>query len=163
LERHISYCSDTTPASDANFEASQDMTHTNEISAEQAAARMDARLAITGAVGRLFERLANDGRLNQSRIAERLGLSRARVSRMLSSPGNWTLDTVGDLLLAMNARITRVDVEMISEIPPTNYLHPWLVGVHQMILTSPPKAPDAPVALNSPKIERKIEPLEKAP
>jgi DNA-binding phage protein len=133
------------------------MTHTDEISTKQAAARMDARLAITGAVGRLFERLANEGGLNQSRIAERLGLSRARVSRMLSNPGNWTLDSVGDLLLAMGARITRVDVEPISEIPPSNYVHPWLVDTRQKILVGSP--PKAPVALNAPKIER----LEMAP
>jgi len=126
------------------------MAQTDEISpAKRAAARIDARLAITGAVGHLFERLAKEGGLNQSRIADRLGLSRARISKILSNPGNWTLDTVGDLLAAMDGRITRVDVENILDVPPSNYVHQWLVEAGQKLLpVSPPKDP-VPAALNS--------------
>lgn len=39
--------------------------------------------------------------IKKSHIAARLGKSPAQITRWLGSPGNWTLSTVSDLLLAM--------------------------------------------------------------
>lgn len=93
--------------------------------AERAAARMDARLAIAGAVVARYEELAREKGLTRSAIAERLGCSRAHVSRLLSGNGNWTLDTVGDLLAAMDAHLATVTVADTAAAPATNEVHPW--------------------------------------
>lgn len=93
---------------------------------KRAYARTEARLAIIGAVTKLYEELVASGKINQSRIAERLGVSRSRISRLLSGPGNWTIDTVGDLLAAMDSKITDVHVRPLAEIAVPNTLHDWL-------------------------------------
>jgi transcriptional regulator with XRE-family HTH domain len=59
----------------------------------------------------LFEDLEKEKKLNQAALADRLGVSRARVSK-LAAPGNWTLDTVADLLAAMEAKLTNVEVKL---------------------------------------------------
>lgn len=91
-------------------------------------ARTEARLTIIGAVTKLYEELAASGKVNQSRIAERLGVSRSRISRLLSGPGNWTIDTVGDLLAAMDGKITDVRVRPTDEITIPNAKHEWLLS-----------------------------------
>jgi predicted XRE-type DNA-binding protein len=90
-------------------------------------ARTDTRLTIIGALTQLIERLSEDGTLNQSRIAERLGVSRQAISRLLSGPAhnNWTIDKIGELLAAMDARIYRMDMRLINEMPLANEIHPW--------------------------------------
>lgn len=91
-------------------------------------ARTDARLAIIGEVTKLYERLAAAGLTNQSRIAERLGVSRQYISRLLSGPesNNWTLNKIGELLAAMDAAIARVEMRPVSELSPPNMFHEWL-------------------------------------
>jgi len=49
--------------------------------------------------------------LTKSSIADRLGKDRSQISRWFSGPGNWGLDTVSDLLLAMGAEM---DHEIVS-------------------------------------------------
>ena len=39
--------------------------------------------------------------LTKTKLAKRLGLAPARVTRLLRSPGNWTLDTVSELLVGI--------------------------------------------------------------
>jgi transcriptional regulator with XRE-family HTH domain len=39
--------------------------------------------------------------LTQAALAKRLGMSPSQLNRMLKSPGNWTLDTVSNLLFAV--------------------------------------------------------------
>lgn len=89
--------------------------------------KTDTRLAIIGELTKLYERLAAEG-VNKSRLAERLGVSRAYISQLLSAPEdqNWTLDTLSELLAALEARITRIDMTPVNELPPTNEIHPWL-------------------------------------
>jgi transcriptional regulator with XRE-family HTH domain len=91
-------------------------------------ARTHARLSIIGEVSKLYERLLSEGVVNQSRIAERLGVSRQHISQLLSGPGgnNWTLNKVGELLAAMDAAITRIEMKPTSEISPSNEYHAWL-------------------------------------
>ena len=102
------------------------MTRKALTKAEKAYVRTETRLAIAGAVVRLFEELEKEKKLNQVALADRLGVSRSRVSKLVTAPGNWTLDTVADLLAAMDAKLTAVDVKLRSEIPFPNALHDWL-------------------------------------
>ena len=49
---------------------------------------------------RFHEAAERDG-LTKASLARRLGLAPARVTRLLGSPGNWTLDTVSELLVGI--------------------------------------------------------------
>ena len=88
----------------------------------KAYSRVETRLAIAGEIVRLFE----NGTISQSDLAERLGVSRARVSKILTAPGNWTLNTIADLLAGMDARLTKVEAKPRSEIAQPNSRHDWL-------------------------------------
>ena len=88
--------------------------------AERAYARTETRLLVADAIITLFRKLAERGEINQTRLAERLGVSRAYISKQLGSPGNWTLDTVGDLLAAMDSRLTMIEADKIENIPASN-------------------------------------------
>ena len=44
-------------------------------------------------------------RLDQSQIARRLGVSRARVSQMLGVPGNWTIESATKLAAAIGGEL----------------------------------------------------------
>lgn len=50
---------------------------------------------------RRFHEAAEQEGLTKARLARRLGLEPARVTRLLGSPGNWTLDTVSELLVGI--------------------------------------------------------------
>jgi len=53
---------------------------------------------------RIFNLIRNEFKrsgLSQAQLAARMGKGTDRVSRMLGAPGNWTLDTVSDLLFAI--------------------------------------------------------------
>jgi predicted XRE-type DNA-binding protein len=95
--------------------------------AELERARTHARLAVIGEVTKLLERLTAEGVLNQSRIAERLGVSRQHISDLMSGPAhnNWTLDKIGELLAAMDARITKIEMRVTTEIPHSVEVYPW--------------------------------------
>ena len=50
-----------------------------------------------------FVRLQKDKGATKADLARRIGRDAALISRWLSAPSNWTLDTVSDLLAAMAA------------------------------------------------------------
>ena len=50
---------------------------------------------------RRFHEAVQQKSLTKAKLARRLGLEPARVSRLLGSPGNWTLDTVSELLVGI--------------------------------------------------------------
>src|SRR5438128_12251261 len=52
-------------------------------------------------VVRRFDQLAAENNLTQARLATRLGKDPAVINRLLGAPGNWTLETISDLLVAM--------------------------------------------------------------
>jgi hypothetical protein len=52
-----------------------------------------------------FYALSKEGRLNKKQIADALDKDAGWVTRQFAAPANWTLDTVSDLLLAMDAEL----------------------------------------------------------
>lgn len=58
-----------------------------------------------------------EGGLTKSELAARLGKDPAQVTRWFSGPGNWTLETVSDLLLAMNAEMSSEVLELHAKEP----------------------------------------------
>jgi hypothetical protein len=62
--------------------------------------------------------------LTKKAIALRLGKEPSQITRWLSGPGNWTLDTLSDLLLAMDAELDPT-IARFSESATPNYVHPY--------------------------------------
>jgi|SRR6185437_13121766 len=52
-----------------------------------------------------FAEQAKENGLTKAELAKLLNKDPGQVNRWLSGPGNWTLDTISDLLLAMNAEL----------------------------------------------------------
>ncbi|HEY8581196.1 MAG TPA: helix-turn-helix transcriptional regulator [Beijerinckiaceae bacterium] len=55
-------------------------------------------------------------------IAARIGKSQASLSRLLSGPANWSLDTISDLLFAIRAELD-VSVAPLDDRPTANRFH----------------------------------------
>lgn len=85
--------------------------------------RAQTKRHVHGVVLEKFSEYATDDRRARARLAERLGVDRSQITRWLSSPGNWTLDTLSDLLLAMGCKATLVANE-IGDVQQGNYVHP---------------------------------------
>ena len=78
--------------------------------------------------------------LSQADLARRIGKRPEVINRMLGAPGNWTLDTVSDLLIAMKAvpAFGSEDVERIlAEKPDDRELAQMLKTPSQPNVTMP--------------------------
>jgi transcriptional regulator with XRE-family HTH domain len=65
--------------------------------------------------------------LSQAEIAERLGKGTDRISKILSAPGNWTLDTVSELLFAISGGMLDASIKHPLRRPKRNDIAPrWL-------------------------------------
>ena len=83
----------------------------------------------------LFVQQANGKGLTKKDIAEKLGKDPALVNRWLAAPSNWSLETVSDLLLAMDAEIDVVVVPFSQRTRP-NYAHRVMeygTGISQLV------------------------------
>ena len=67
------------------------------------------------AIHMLYLRLAKEGKINQKKLAKRLGKNKAQINRWLSEPSNLTLDSISDLLLAMNAEIRDFETVFLGD------------------------------------------------
>lgn len=61
-------------------------------------------------------------------LAVILGKDQAQITRWLSSPANLTLETISDLLLALDAELDPV-ISRFEEKPKRNYSHPVYVHI----------------------------------
>lgn len=70
---------------------------------------------------RRFHAAAERDGLTKARLAKRLGIAPARVSRLLGAPGNWTLDTVSELLVGICREELQPRSESYLERAPRNF------------------------------------------
>lgn len=74
-------------------------------------------------VMQLFLKLADEGAMTRALIAKRLKKKPEQVTRWLGGPGNWTLRTLADLLLAMDY-VPQITAVPLSSLRRGNYTHP---------------------------------------
>lgn len=88
-------------------------------------------------------------------IASRLKKDPAQVTRWLASPGNLTLDTISDLLLALDAEVEPITIVRFADRRPANYAHPLVSRIVQAgALNVVPRTEAAPVPLPAPQAAR---------
>jgi len=59
--------------------------------------------------------------LTKADVARRIGRRPEQITRWLGAPGNWTLETVSDLLLAITASEPEIRLVSLAEQPRRNY------------------------------------------
>ena len=64
--------------------------------------------------------------ITKKEMAERLGKDPGQLSRLLSQPSNLTLDTISDLLLALNAEAEPPEIARFADKRAPNFVHPLI-------------------------------------
>ena len=85
--------------------------------------RAKTRRHFHNAVLTKFLELSDDTQISKAKLARRLNISPSQITRWLSSPGNWQIDTLSDLLLAMSCQAS-LFAEELASVGPANYVHP---------------------------------------
>lgn len=95
-------------------------------------ARATTRLIVAQAIWKTWEKIQQEENLDQQWLADRLGKNKSQISRLMKGPGNWTLDTVSDLLEALESRITNLEIKRYKEIAKSSEVEPALseLGSH---------------------------------
>jgi hypothetical protein len=68
------------------------------------------------------------GKLTRADLARRLRKSPEQITRWLSTPGNWTSDTISDLTLAICGGELSLSINLLSEMPKRNSTQADLLG-----------------------------------
>ena len=76
---------------------------------------------------RHFAEKAESEHITKKHLAQKLGKDPSQITRWLAAPTNWTLDTISDLLLAMDAEMN-FQIAPFSEQKISNYFHPIMGG-----------------------------------
>ena len=63
----------------------------------------------------------NESAITRTELARRSGKTTAQISRWLASPHNWTVETAGIILFAINGRSFSIDDRNLFQRSPTNY------------------------------------------
>ena len=76
-----------------------------------------------------FAREAEENGITKRVIAERLGKDPAQITRWLAGPGNLTMDTISDLLFAMEAEADPPRIVRWEERAAPNYMDPLVAEI----------------------------------
>jgi Helix-turn-helix len=79
--------------------------------------------------------------ITKKELSELVGKDPAQITRWLSAPSNFELDTLSDVLLALGAEMDHRIVRF-SERSPSNYVHPLVRSASVQITEQPAKKPD---------------------
>jgi hypothetical protein len=73
----------------------------------------------------LFVELEQAGKITRAALARRIGKAPEQVTRWLGAPGNWTTDTISDLLLGMGYEpalaATDLSEQLLAESPAVSF------------------------------------------
>lgn len=106
-------------------------------------------------MGEFIKHQSMNSKFTQASLARRIGRRPEVINRWLSTPGNWTLDTVSNLLAGISGAELGLLVNRLSEYPKANYTRPeWLDAPDQ---TYSPPPPPAGVATPTPPVNREVE------
>ena len=100
-------------------------------------------------VASFFAEEAANGRITRKEIADKLSKNPSQITRWLSGPSNFELDTLSDILLTMGAELDHRIVRFSDRVKP-NFSHH--LTVHPQVITFG-KAP-APVTSSTPPSKR---------
>lgn len=81
---------------------------------------------------------AQKQKITRKDIAERIRKDPAHISRLLSNAGNLTLDTISDLLLALDAEAEPPEIVLFKDRRPPNYVHPLMARALNILASVPP-------------------------
>jgi hypothetical protein len=69
--------------------------------------------------------------LSQKSLARRIGKGPDQINRWLSSPGNWTIDTISDLLLGISGSELALSINTVADQLPSHSHGPsWITVGH---------------------------------
>ncbi len=68
-----------------------------------------------------FVKLERDGKINKAQLAKRIGRKPEQVTRWLGASGNWTIETLSDLLLGMGREPT-LTVAALADMQTKNFV-----------------------------------------
>jgi hypothetical protein len=78
--------------------------------------------------------------ITRKELSELIGKDPAQITRWLSAPSNFELDTLSDVLLALGAEMDHRIVRF-SERSPSNYVHPLIRAVSVQVPEQAAKGP----------------------
>jgi len=85
--------------------------------------------------------------LTKAAIARRIGRKPEQITRWLAAPGNWTVETVSDLLLAISRAEPHVTLSKLSSLPDRNhqYEDDWVEIERRRVSSPQPNPPYNPL------------------
>ncbi len=82
-----------------------------------------------------FLRMSEKTGLTQKELGKRVGKGPDQINRWMSSPGNWTLDTVSDLLLGIAGAELEIAITPLAARPKRNSHKPAWSARHDSLIT----------------------------
>jgi hypothetical protein len=93
-------------------------------------------------IGKFLEK-EKRGEITKAKLARRIGYDPAQLSRVLGAPGNWTLNTISNLLLGISAEELKPYSESLLDRPRRNHKVPdWAVRQRDVDGNQPRRSPE---------------------